>query len=265
MPDPGRHRRFGRDWRTAMSLLNRTLRKIYPAHDELAVYSMALGIVCLMIFDRELASVVAHGMYEAFVIAAGEEFEAGWLDGIMHLFSMTVLFLVVIFALLFSIYLPFTRRRLDACAALIIVAHSIIMCVANFVLAQRDGGIVNGLIAGGSLIWLLGYFICLRGNRVDYLTDRQASSQEAWIAGVAVFCGIAICSLALGWHWATCYAFSFISAITVGHGARTLNRSEDTSDHAVSAAIPPSQTRVRQFRISSYVRIVSRSARRKTH
>lgn len=205
-----------------MSLARRVLRRIYPAHDELAVYSMALGLGFLVLFDQDFATLLGRAMYEVFVVLAVEKFDAGWWDGIVYLFGMAALFLCTAYGLIASVYLPFTRRRFDLYVVFVIMAHAIMMCVANIVLAQQDGGIVNWLIAGGSLLWLLGYFACLREHRVDYLTERQASKQEAWIAGIAVFGGIAICSLVLQWHWANCYAFSFVSAVALTHGARTM-------------------------------------------
>lgn len=177
---------------------------------------MALSVLSLALFDQEFGRLLLKGMYVFWIEAPADGFQASWWEGLWRLFSALALSITTLASFIVSLYLPFTRRRFDHLVRLVVVAHSIMICIANFVAAQEDDTGISAIIALGFSVWMIGYFACLRYGAIrDVIADRQASKKEGVVAGVLAVAAILVCALLLRWHWAHSYAFAAVSAIAI--------------------------------------------------
>ncbi len=196
--------------------MRKLLKRIYPAHDELAVYVMALGILSLALFDHEFGVLLVTGARVVIIEATNEAFQSSWFEGLRQLFAALVLSVMALASLTVSLYLPFTSRRFDLLVRFVVMAHLIIVCVANFVAAQEDDTGISAIIALCFFVWMIGYFACLRYGAIhDVVAHRQASRKEGVFAGALAIGAILVCALFLKWHWAHSYAFVAVWAISI--------------------------------------------------
>lgn len=199
-----------------MTAMRKILTRIYPAHDELAIYAMALSILSLALFDQEFAMLLVKGAYLFFIQGTIDAYQSTWWEGLRQLFTASVMSVMTLASLVVSLYLPFTSRRFDLLVVFVVVAHSIIICVANFVAAQEDSTGISAIIALATFLWMTGYFACLRYGVIrEVVTHRQASRREGLMAGLLAVAAILVCAVVLNWHWAHSYAFAAVSAVAV--------------------------------------------------
>lgn len=190
------------------------LKKLYPDHDELAIFTMAVSIIALAIFDADFRTLLLNGLNVMFVEIPGKEFEQGFWHGIKLFSGAMMLLLVSVFALVGSLYLPFTRQNLDVMVTLVVFYHVILLFTANFLAWDKDQNPVSAIFFVGSFLWTFGFFIKHRrsGSTIE-TTHRQASAREAAIAGISVLTLVAVCSAGFGLHWAHCYGLAMAYAI----------------------------------------------------
>lgn len=199
-----------------MGFVAKVARRIYPAHDELAIFAMALGVTSLALLDRQFGSLLVTDVRQFIVQMTVDAFESGWWEGVMRLFGLSVVFVITLIGLIVSLCLPFSRRRFDLLVVFVVMVHSIMITIANFVSAQEDDTGISAIIALLTFLWMTGYFACLRYDVIrQVVARRQASSKEGLVAGVLTVAVILVCSVLLHWHWAHSYAFAAVSAVAI--------------------------------------------------
>lgn len=194
--------------------MRRFLKKLYPDHDELAIFTMAVGVIALAILDPAFRAMLSTGAHILLVVNPAEGFQEGTWHGIKLLFGGVVLVSITILSLYASLHLPFTQRNLDVFVAVVVIAHSMLITAGNFLLWQSSQDPVSGLFAIGSLLWFFGFCLYYRyGDATISTTAEQATARQALIATASVALLLAAASVGFGVHWAHCYAIAAAYAV----------------------------------------------------
>ena len=177
---------------------------------------MALSILSLALFDHDFGVLLVKGAHLFVIEATIESFQSSWFEGLRQAFAALMLSVIALASLILSLYLPFMSRRFDLLVRFLVMAHSIMICIANFMAAQEDETGFSAIIALCFSVWMIGYFACLRYGAIqDVVAHRQASRKEGVLAGAIAVAAILMCALLLEWHWAHSYAFAAVWAIAI--------------------------------------------------
>lgn len=196
------------------SFLRRLLDRLYPPHEEIAIYATAVGLATLAYTSagfREALSLVVMGML---VELPAEAFQVSRLKGVVVFIGGVLMFLTFLVSLAISFYLPFTRQRLDVFVRLMIVAHVVLIFASNVAIVQAQQDVLSWILVVASGLYVFVFFIGQRYGVLDLvISDCHASPRQGVIAAVSVASLVAILSLGFNVHWAHCYAIATAFAI----------------------------------------------------
>ena len=116
---------------------------------------MAFSILTLALFDHDFGILLVKGAHLFIIEATIEAFQSSWFEGLRQLFAALVLSVMALASLTVSLYLPFTRRRFDLLVRFVVMAHTIMICVANFMAAQEDDTGISAIIALCFSVWMI--------------------------------------------------------------------------------------------------------------
>lgn len=187
---------------------------LYPAHDEIVIYSAAVGIIALVFTSHGFRDALAFVAYAFAIEYPSAGFESSIWKGLWHVFGSVMIFLISMASLLISLRLPFTRRRLDALVEPLLVAHIFLIFGSNVLAFNQQQDMASWFLLATSSLYL---FIFLVGHRFGFLqleiSHRQATGRQAVIAAAAITVLVAVLTLGFKLHWAHCYALSTASAV----------------------------------------------------
>lgn len=196
--------------------MRRLFAKLCPPRDEIAIYTMSVSLIVLVLADEPFRDLLSSFTVMALVEAPAEAFEMSRWEGFKSFSSAVIVALLCMASLVVSLYLPFTRQKLDDFVSLVIFAHLTIICTSNFLIAEKQGDVISALFAIMSLFYILIFSVGLRFRLITaVISDLQASRQQAMIAGVSVALIIVVLSLGFNLHWANCYAIAATYAIVL--------------------------------------------------
>jgi len=196
------------------SFIRRFFNCLYPAHDEIAIFSAAVGLIALVLLSADFRSALLFMAGVIFVEFPGDGFESSIWKGLWYSFGALMISLCCIASLVISFRLPFTHRRLDVWVEPLLLVHIFLIFGSNVLAFNQRQDMLSGLIFLFSFLYL---FVFLVGHRFRLLrlevSDRQATAREAFIAAATVTVLVAVLILALKIHWAHCYAMSTAFAV----------------------------------------------------
>lgn len=202
--------------------MRRLFAKLCPPRDEIVIYTMSVSLIVIFFADETFRDLLSSFTVKVLVEGPAKAFEMSWWEGFEALSSGVIVALICVASLVASLYLPFTRRKLDDLVSLVIIAHLTIICVSNSLVVEKQGDaidvqfLISVLFALMSLFYILVFVVGLRFRLLTtVISDRQASGQKAMIAGVSVALLVVIFSLGFSLHWANCYAIAATYAIVL--------------------------------------------------
>lgn len=198
------------------SLVRRWLHKLYPPHEEIAIYTTSVSLIALAIVSAEFREALFFVTQVFLVEFPREGFTVSIWKGIWSVFGGYMLVLTCLASLMLSLYLPFTRRRMDTFLEMVIVAHVIMILTSNVLAFDESQNFLTWFIFIASTLYVFIFSIGHRFRIVHIrISDRHASAQQGFIAAVAVSLLVALLSLGFKLHWAHCYAVSTAFAIGI--------------------------------------------------
>lgn len=177
---------------------------------------MAVAFFALVMISPDFRNVLTSGILTVVVDIRDDVFPASVWEGIKVSSGLVLLVTLFIISLALSLYLPFTRRNLDAFVAVMIIAHVILVCVSNYFVFEERRDPISGIFALASLLYI---FVLSLGVRFRLLTisttEKQASSTQARITALSVVVLVAILTIGFNLHWANCYAITAVYAVVI--------------------------------------------------
>lgn len=196
------------------SLIRRLLEKLYPPHEEIAIYTTAVGLVALAFTSpgfRDSLSFIAVAMLAEL---PAEEFQVSPFKGVVLFFGGMIFLVVSLFSLAMSLYLPFTRRRFDLLVELMIMAHVILIFASNALFFHKQQDVLSLFLVVASFFYMLIFFVGYRWGFMNIvISDHHASARQGVIAAVSVAILVTVLSLGFNMHWAHCYALATAYAV----------------------------------------------------
>jgi len=184
--------------------------KIFPAYTESSIFIMTFSLFGVIFADLQV--------YDAVVIWLSSYFEKiailfneGVLANIWDLFSFVFVVPVIAFLTIFSaLYLPFTDKDLRGATIFVLMAHLVILMVANGIYFKGNGSLINGLFVWYSILYFIVTFIRMRLYKTDELiSPENHNGVEALILGVISLFIIFISIKLLKMNWIISYSLAF--------------------------------------------------------
>ena len=175
---------------------------------------MAVAFVALVFIAPDFRGALASGAITVYTDFRDDVFQVSPLEGIIASFGLVILVFIFLISLGYSLYLPYTKRKLDAFVFFMVFAHIIVICISNYVVYEARREPISMMFAIASFLYL---FVLMFGVRFGYLqistSEKQASSLQARIAAISVLILVAVLSIGFSLHWANCYAIAAVYAV----------------------------------------------------
>lgn len=204
--------------------VTRLLDRIFPPHEEIAIFSAAVCLVALAIMSSEFRSALYFVGYVFLIEYPKEGFAESIWKGLWSVFGGYILIFSLLGSLSMSLYLPFTNRRMDPFIELMIIIHILLIFASNLLTFNENQNFFSGLIFSASFLYLFFFFVGIRFRFLHLrISDKQASAQQGVIAAASVSLLVFLLTIGFRMHWAHCYAIATVVAIGM---ARIIERGD---------------------------------------
>lgn len=187
---------------------------MYPPHEEIAIYTTSVSLIALALTSGGFRETLSFITYAFLIEYPREGFTSSIWKGLWSAFGGYALYFSMLGSLFLSLYLPFTRRRMDTFVEFMIIIHVIFIFTSNVLAFNENQNVFTWVIFAGSTLYIFVFFL---GHRFRFIqmriSDRHASARQGVAAAAAVSLLIAILSLGFKMHWAHCYALATAFAI----------------------------------------------------
>lgn len=200
--------------------MKRWIHRLYPPHDEIAVFLMSIAVITLAIVSPEVRAWVGDGMGQyAHSVRQFVNETPYTLANIGDAFGGLVLLpIVLLVSFVAALYLPFTTRELRHLSVIVTAMHAILMIVANGVAFEQNPHLVNVVF----LVYAMSWIVVLRvRDPHELISDRQAHPLEGLYYAVACVSLLVVMLRWLDLHWAIAYS---LSISMIGHMRGSVDR-----------------------------------------